>query len=485
MESKIVLVFSFCLTFDHFCKITLKFFCDRLVHNREKREHLYPSQSILNTCPLRRHKQINSSIIRHHLEIIMSTSDANLPSDIFSMKANEFYDYVESTFSFEIKELIRIQGFTSASSILYSREHLLALLDIDSNDLNLLAVKQMIAFHQNDGTWKVKAGVQYDVDCFLSALNRCRNREKSDQCDGSMFIPADVLRRFPWLKPLLAFCQSDLSSPGLKDLTFLFAFIENISNNLVTSPNRYRYSDEVEEFSFVLFLLAGRQGYEFIRLNLPGSLPSLSTLSSRFDQNREKLLEGQFRFDSMQTHFSSASVKYVFASEDCTGVIQKISYDRNSNSFIGFCPPLKTDGFPRISTFNIDSFNELEHALRTQKTASLLNIHVLQPITSGEKHLSPFLLSAYGTDNEFDSYDMMNRWLKMFEETSQRGIRIVGFSTDCDPRYLRTMRLITNFFSSLPNFNLRNRPDTFKITLPSNWHWFFLDTVQLFVVFQV
>lgn len=415
----------------------------------------------------------------------MSTRDANRPLDIFSLKTNEFYHYIESTFSFEIKELIRIQGFTSASSILHSREHLLGLLDINSTDVNLVAVKRMIAFHQNDGTWKVKAGVRYDVDHLLSLLRQSRNREESEQCDGSMFVSTDVLHRFSWLKSLLAFCQNESSSHNPHDLTFLLSFIENISNNLLSPPNRYRYSYAVEQFSFVLFLLAGRQGYEFVRLNLPGSLPSLSTLSSHFDQNREKLLQGQFRFDSMQTHFESTSVKYVFASEDCTGVIQKISYDRNSNSFVGFCPPLQTDGFPRISAFNIDSFHELEHALQKRKISSLLNIHVLQPITSENKHLSPFLLLAYGTDNKFDSYDLMNRWMRLFDETSQRGIRIVGFSTDCDPRYLRTMRMMTNFFSSLFNFDLRSRPDAFKIRLPSNWDWFFLDTVQLFVVFQV
>lgn len=73
----------------------------------------------------------------------------------------------------------------------------------------------------------------------------------------------------------------------------------------------------------------------------------------------------------------------------------------------------------------------------------------------------------------------------MFDETIERGVRIVGFSTDCDSRYLRTMRLMTNLFSSLPNVDGRKRSDTFKISIPKNWNWFFLDPVQLFVVFQV
>ena len=401
------------------------------------------------------------------------------------MKANELYDYLESNFSVEIKELVRLQGFSSATSILDSPERLLDLVQIDSNDRNLLAIKQLVAFHQNDGTWKIKAGIQYDVDRLMSALDRMNKQKASDQSDGSIFVSADVVRRFPWLKCLVIFCQNAFSSWDRNDLTFLSSFVENISSNLVKSPNRNRYSHEIEQFVFVLFVLAGRQGYEFVRINLPGSLPCLSTLSAHFNQNREKLLEGQFRFDSMKTYCESTDVKYVFASEDCTGVVQKVSYDRHSNSFIGFCPPLQSDGCPYVSSFNINAFDEFESIFQNETISSLLNIHTIQPITPEDQHMSPFLLSAYGTDNKFDAYDLINRWLKIFDETLERGIRIVGFSTDCDARHLRTMRLMTNFFSSLPNVDIRKRTDAFKIKLPSSWKWFFLDPVQLFVVFQV
>jgi hypothetical protein len=44
---------------------------------------------------------------------------------------------------------------------------------------------------------------------------------------------------------------------------------------------------------------------------------------------------------------------------------------------------------------------------------------------------------------------------------------------------------VTNFFSSLSNFELRPRANVFKIELSVNWNEFYLDPVQLFVVFQV
>ena len=73
----------------------------------------------------------------------------------------------------------------------------------------------------------------------------------------------------------------------------------------------------------------------------------------------------------------------------------------------------------------------------------------------------------------------------IFNESLQRGVRIVGYATDCDSRYLRTMRLVTNFFASLPNYDLRKHPEVFKIHVPTSWTWFYMDPTQLFVVLQV
>ena len=77
------------------------------------------------------------------------------------------------------------------------------------------------------------------------------------------------------------------------------------------------------------------------------------------------------------------------------------------------------------------------------------------------------------------------RWLKMIEECSERGIRIIGFPTDCDIRYLRAMRLITRFFATLPNISIRDDPNAFRVTIPFRSNWFFFDSVQKCLVFQV
>lgn len=134
----------------------------------------------------------------------------------------------------------------------------------------------------------------------------------------------------------------------------------------------------------------------------------------------------------MVNELRSMNTKYAFASEDCTDIIQKVCYDRLSNSFVGFCPPLQNNGFPRLFPFKIESFSDLEDKFRTEMLSSSLNIYAIQPIISDGQRSSPFLLSAFGTDNSFDSYDLLNRWLKIFDESLRRGVRIVDFATDCD-----------------------------------------------------
>ena len=415
----------------------------------------------------------------------MSTNDYVFPPNIFLLKGKIFHDFLETTFSTEIKELARLQGFSSADSLLYSKENILDFLLIDSNDTNLNHLKQLAAFRGSNGTWMVKVGIQYDVDCLMSNLRRAEHQENKASSDGSILVSTTILSHFPWLESLILFCQNSMFVKDGNDLAFLSVFVQNIANNLTKSPYHNRYVQVIEEFAFVLYVLGGRQAYEFVRINLPGSLPCMSTLAKLFNENKEQLREGEFRFDSMKNHLEPMNVKYAFASEDCTGIIKKVSYDRQSNSFIGFTLPLHHSGFPQPSAFHIETFSDLEATFRNEKLSSLLNIHAIQPITCHSQDSSPFFISAYGTDNKFDSYHLINRWLKIFDESLERGVRIIGFSTDCDARYLRTMRLMTNFFASLPNLDFRERSDVFKVNLPVNWNWFYLDPTQLFLVFQV
>ncbi|CAF3466409.1 unnamed protein product [Rotaria socialis] len=110
---------------------------------------------------------------------------------------------------------------------------------------------------------------------------------------------------------------------------------------------------------------------------------------------------------------------------------------------------------------------------------------MMQLLIESKPYTSSFLLAAYGTSNTFKAIDILNRWIWIFEKSQESNVRIVAFSTDCDPRYLLAKRLTTGFFSKLTNTPLYNHNNILKIHLPNDWSgWFFMPPHQVFFCFQ-
>ncbi len=144
-------------------------------------------------------------------------------------------------------------------------------------------------------------------------------------------------------------------------------------------------------------------------------------------------------------------------------MIPKVNYDSRSNSFVGFTLPLK-NGFPCCQFYSTDSLDELESWHNQMEKSSLLNIHVIQALSSRNQiTLSPFLLAAYGTDNRYKAYDVLSRWSRIFDVLMAQNIRILGFSTDGDPKNLRAMRNSMAFFTKDQTIFL-NHPNIFMIS---------------------
>ena len=73
----------------------------------------------------------------------------------------------------------------------------------------------------------------------------------------------------------------------------------------------------------------------------------------------------------------------------------------------------------------------------------------------------------------------------MYDQSMAKGIRIIGYSTDCDNRYLSSMRIAAGFFTANIPSSLREHPDAYEVRLPTHWKWYYLDARQLFVFMQV
>jgi hypothetical protein len=247
--------------------------------------------------------------------------------------------------------------------------------------------------------------------------------------------------------------------------TFKYTVIETIISNHRRAKARYSYNDSIRVFASCILILGGRNVYEFIRINIPGLLPSLIIIQRLLDSTTSRIEEGEFRYNLMSDYLISQKTNLIFVAEDCTAVVPRVIYDVKANAFIGFTSPLE-NGLPQINSFSTESFYELENWFNTLTRSCFLNLQMIQPINLNNVPSSSFLLAAYGSDNKFTTKDILMKWMNIVNQCNEKNVKVVGFATDCDSRYIRSMRLFTVFFADMPNQQIHLRDDAFHVKIP-------------------
>lgn len=408
----------------------------------------------------------------------MSTA-INFPDDVLFLHDNEFYQFIQQTCGHIVVELLKIQEISSVNSLLRI-DNIFSFFTLESQYLS--SIKEKIGIYLNDGSFIIKPGIMIKVETLVNDLRKLNQLQISHAVNDDIVVSYETLQKFPFLQQILKFIQNseDTLSPKL---TFLYQFIEITFSNLMQPKNRYRYPDHIKRFGLTLFLLGGRNLYEFIHLNLPGSLPTIPSLHTAIVQSSQEIIEGNFRYELATQHLACKQSEYVFCAEDCTAVIPKVVYDARSNTFIGFSLPL-SKGFPQIQYYSTNNFRQLENWFNAEYKSNLMNIHMIQPLSSQAIDLPPYLLASYGTDSRYTANDIILRWKKIFEKFREKHIRVLGYSTDCDSKYLRSMRVITGFFTKSMNRNELFGDHAFVLASCSQWVWFYLRPQQYFLCLQ-
>ncbi|CAF2101595.1 unnamed protein product [Rotaria magnacalcarata] len=414
--------------------------------------------------------------------------DDILAENVFALKNNEFYEFIQALVGQQMVEILKFQSITSTQSLIRN-PNIFEIFNMNCSEPSFLMIRERSCFQLDNGAFIVKIGLINNLNCLLEFLKQQQQKQikKSSNGDSYSSLSFDFINKYPLLKKLIIWYQR-VDNENVDDQnnnTFLKHFIDTLTDNLAKSSNNFRYSNSIKNFALALYILGGKLTYEFIRLNLPGSLPHLSLLNSLISSSDSRISEGEFRFDQLQKHFDSLNVHYAFGSEDCTGIVKRIKYDSTTNAFTGF-PSLLDRGVPIKSYYQTDSFDTLKLWFNSIDNASLLNVHMIQPVPSTDNSSisSPYLLSAYGIDNTATADDILQRWWYIFNQSLQRNTRIIGFSTDADPKYLRAMRLMSGFLGALPNFQVHQHPQAFQIKIKSHWSWFYLREQQLLLFFQ-
>ncbi|CAF2834998.1 unnamed protein product [Rotaria sp. Silwood2] len=370
-----------------------------------------------------------------------------LPENVLELEGYDFYRFTKSMSGALLTEVLKIQDIDSVFIFLQTSD----IFEIFQHDSTILRdLKSKIGFDSNDGTFQVKLGLKLQYE-YLSKLLKSKSDQKYTKSSSLTFEKIDILlRKHPILLSLLNFYENESTTNDQHE--FLSLFINTITKNLsLSNTSRYRYDDKLKSFAVCLYILGGKTTYEFVRLNLPGSLPNLTTIHSLIQNNDDNLTEGEFRFTKMEQYLDIFGVQYAYCAEDC------------------FSTPL-SGGVPSSCHFKTDSISELKLWMDKNEKAPLLNIHCVQAIPPLNQTVAPpsFVLAGYGTSSKYTSLDILKRWLFIHKNSIEQNVRILGFSTDADNKYFRAMRLMSGFYASLSNFDVHVDSCMFSIQT-GNW----------------
>ena len=202
-----------------------------------------------------------------------------LTDEMMSLSNDQFYQFLDDYLGKDLCELFRVQAIRDIPSLSsLSLNDLIEVFNFDITDL--ISLKAKLGFVSTDGSYHLRLGYKNSIERLLLLA---KAKKDSTQRDDEMFDDTtrdDILER-------LVDCWMKSKNPSSQtEMPILLPLIANIFSNLKKTKNRYSYDSSVQQFALSLFILGGRNCYEFLRLNLPGAFPHSSNLESIIMQRR-------------------------------------------------------------------------------------------------------------------------------------------------------------------------------------------------------
>ncbi|CAF4628465.1 unnamed protein product [Rotaria sp. Silwood2] len=398
---------------------------------------------------------------------------STLPDDLWSYSDDVFYDFVKKFVGQIEGEILEIQHIKNVR-ILLQIPDIFSFFQINCKETYDL--KKKACFIDDDMNFIVREGIKCNIEQFIDLLKRLYESRLTNT-NTILSHTTTSIEKSKFSQCICELINIDGENEQYQSKPFINTFLSNLLKNMKRSKNNFQFHPIVTKFASVFRILAGYNAYEFTRINLLGSLPSDTTLKNYDEDINLKLNECEFRFDLLKDYLDSIKSQYVFSSEDATGVVSSVSYDAINDSFIGFTPSLN-DGLPVINQFKTNSYSELEQWFHDIDKSTLVNVHLIEPLLTDVTslvHSRPYTISAYGINNKHSASGTIRRWIYIYNQCKERNINLVGFSTDCNSRYFKAMRICVGFFSRAPNVDLLTENDNqLTIDIPSNWTFFFM-----------
>ncbi|CAM4815916.1 unnamed protein product [Rotaria magnacalcarata] len=380
-----------------------------------------------------------SDIFFHYVIPMATLEEELLPilDNVSSYSGDAFYKLVKDYVGIVEGEILEIQCIKNIR-ILLRIPDVFSFFQMNSKDI--ISLKQRACIIDDDMSYVIRAGIRSNIEQFIELLKQFHESKSNNSNFPSQTTTSTAIKQSG--QCICHKLNMNQENEGFQSKSFINIFIRNILNNMERPSNNYHFDPMVSKFASALSILSGHNAYEFIRLNLPGALPSVTILRNYNQTISLPLHECECRFDSLKSYLDSIDSNYVFVSEDCTSVISSISYDSVNDCFIGFSSRL-SNGLRSINQFRTNSYSELEQWFEDFDKSKLINAHLVEPLltkTSSLVHSRPYIVSAYGTNNKVNSIEIFRKWIHMYNACKSKKINVVGFSSDCDPRYLKAMR---------------------------------------------
>lgn len=209
--------------------------------------------------------------------------------------------------------------------------------------------------------------------------------------------------------------------------------------------------------------------YETLQKNLIYALPSLPGVNRYIHKSNCRLIEGVLRTDELFEYLDERNLeKIVSISEDATRIVGRVQYDSHTNQIVGFALPVnKQNGMPIPFALPARNVQEIIAHFQSEHTVSpLVNAVMAKPINVIST--PSFCLLLFGTDNKYTAEDTFNRWKFIRQELNKKGISVLSFESDGDPRYLSAMKKLsqigkeTKQLANINWFSCGDQKDNFK-----------------------
>lgn len=248
-------------------------------------------------------------------------------------------------------------------------------------------------------------------------------------------------------------CYHSVDHADNSKLFVLNGFVNTAKQNIGRKKQGYRHGDTMKMFAAYMKMLSGPLAYETLHANLPYSLPSTSKVDKFMSEKGPHIIEGVLRTKEVKEYLSDRKLPLkVWISEDATRITPKVCYDPKTNQLVGFTLPLNENGMPIPNTFMARNAREIEsHFLNDRSTVSSSAYAIMANPLS--EHASPFCLTLFGTDNKFNSKNVLNRWSFMKTQLREEGVSVYGNSSDGDTKCLKAMKIASRIGQETDDFD--------------------------------